>query len=169
MDLIMEFHDQYDRHHGGDANHIDPHFHGTLYDEAIRLWAEKRFRSERSLFIFSTLITHVLASFLIMGAIPLSMTLLGSTIRSRRRQPDRFLSAAISRGYVLTAIWAPGAINLHLVVQATCVAWSSILLPGAVMAALGLGLSYWREKRPKGVLFGADRMDEAPESPETGA
>ena len=122
------------------------------YDAAISLWVERRFGSERSLFIFSTLITHVLTSFLMLGAIPLSITLLGSTIESRTRQPKRFLSAAISRGYVLAALWAPGAINLYLVVQATGVAWSSILIPGALMAMLGLGLSYLMETKGDGIL-----------------
>jgi len=115
------------------------------YEGSIRRWAERRFRSSGSLFLFSTFITHVLTSFLMLGVIPFSMTLLGSTIKSRTREPDRFLAAAISRGYVLAALWAPGAINLYLVVQATGVAWSAILLPGIVLALLGLGLSFWME------------------------
>jgi hypothetical protein len=122
------------------------------YDGAIRRWAERRFRSGRSLFVFSTLITHVLTSFLMLGVIPFSMTLLGGTIKARAREPDRFLAAAISRGYVLAALWAPGAINLYLVVQATGVAWSAILLPGIVLALLGLGLSLWMETGKMGVL-----------------
>ena len=129
------------------------------YDTAIRLWAEKRFRSESSLFLFSTMITHVLASILMLGAIPLSMNLLGCTVNSRIRQHDRFLATAASRGYVLSHLWAPGAINLYLVVQATGVSWSSILIPGLILASLGLGLSYRMETNQKGVL-GGDRDDD---------
>ncbi len=122
------------------------------YEGSIRRWAERRFRSSGSLFLFSTFITHVLTSFLMLGVIPFSMTLLGSTIKSRTREPDRFLAAAISRGYVLAALWAPGAINLYLVVQATGVAWSAILLPGIVLALLGLGLSFWMETGKRAYL-----------------
>ncbi|MHB0897125.1 MAG: hypothetical protein ACYC1A_06220 [Spirochaetales bacterium] len=122
------------------------------YEGSIRRWAERRFKSSGSLFLFSTFITHVLTSFLMLGVIPFSMTLLGGTIKARTREPDRFLAAAISRGYVLAALWAPGAINLYLVVQATGVAWSAILLPGIVLALLGLGLSFWMETGKKGVL-----------------
>jgi len=124
------------------------------YDIAIRRWAEKRFKSESSLFLFSTMITHVLASILMLGAIPLSMNLLGYTITSRIEQHDRFLATTASRGYVLSHLWAPGAINLYLVVQATGVSWSSILIPGLILASLGFGLSYWMETNQKGVLSG---------------
>ena len=121
-------------------------------DVAIREWAEKKFPSDRSLFVFSTLITHVLTSFLMMGAIPVSLALVGSTVESRVEKPRQFLAQSLSRGYVLAALWAPGAINLYLVVQATGVSWSSILIPGFILAALGLGLSYAMECGPGGLL-----------------
>ena len=123
------------------------------YEGSIRRWAERRFKSSGSLFLFSTFITHILTSFLMLGVIPFSMTLLGGHDRSPvRGSLIAFLAAAISRGYVLAALWAPGAINLYLVVQATGVAWSAILLPGIVVALLGLGLSFWMERGKKGVL-----------------
>jgi hypothetical protein len=138
------------------------------YDASIRDWAGSRFATESSLFIFSTMITHLLASILMLGAIPLSMNLLGSTIKSRTDRYDRFLSAAASRGYVLSHLWAPGAINLYLVVQATGVSWSSMFVPGMILALLGLALSYWMESRPGGVLRAgrkeAGRTSEAVES-----
>ncbi len=124
------------------------------YDVSICEWAERRVRSNRPLFAFSTVITHLLASFLNMGAIPLSTNLLGKTIHSRMRQEeaDRFVAVTLSRGYVLAALWAPPAINLYLVVQATGVAWSSLLFPGIVLALIGFGLTYWMETWKGGVL-----------------
>jgi hypothetical protein len=122
------------------------------YDEAIHRWADTRLKSERSLFLFSTIITHILTSFLMLGAIPMSNALMGRTLKSRVSHYERFLAVTVSRGYVLAALWAPGAINLFLVVQSTGVAWSSILLPGIVMALLGLGLSYIMELGRHGVL-----------------
>ena len=121
-------------------------------DEVLKSWAAKRFKSNTALFAFSTLITHVLTSFLMLGALPLSTTLLGSTIRERTENPGRFISVVISRGYVLAALWAPGAINLYLVVQATGVPWSSLLAPGMLLAAMGLGLSVLMETAPGGIL-----------------
>jgi len=124
------------------------------YDLSICEWAERRVRSRKSLFVFSNLIPHILASFLNMGAIPLSFNLMGKTIRSRMSQEeaDRFMSISLSRGYVLAALWAPPAINLYLVVQATGVAWSALLLPGIVLALIGFGLTYWMETWKGGVL-----------------
>lgn len=124
------------------------------YDESICGWAERRVRSNRPLFAFSNVITHLLASFLNMGAIPLSMNLMGKTIRSRmpQNEADRFIAITLSRGYVLAALWAPPAINLYLVVQATGVAWSALLLPGIVLALIGFGLSYWMETWKGGII-----------------
>ncbi len=133
------------------------------YDVSICEWAERRVRSLRSLFVFSNVIPHLLASFLNMGAIPLSISLMGKTIHSRMRQEeaDRFIAVSLSRGYVLAALWAPPAINLYLVVQATGVAWSALLLPGIVLALIGFGLTYWMETWKGGVLRNAPATDKS--------
>ncbi|OQB98995.1 MAG: hypothetical protein BWX81_00064 [Spirochaetes bacterium ADurb.Bin110] len=119
------------------------------YDERICQWANQHARSNTALFSFSTLVTHLFASFLNMGAIPLSMNLMGKTIRSRLsgESADRFLAVTVSRGYVLAALWAPPAINLYLVGQATGIPWSQLLMPGILLAMIGFGLSYWAELR----------------------
>jgi len=129
------------------------------FDKAIEAWANGRIKTTRALFGFSTLVTHVLTSILMFGAIPLSMALLRATLSSRVGDERRFTSVVISRGYVLSSLWAPGAINLYLVVIATGVPWSSLLLPGLVLSALGLGLSFWVESWPGGVLSGAAAAD----------
>ncbi len=119
------------------------------YDEHISNWANQHARGNTALFSFSTLVTHLFASFLNMGAIPLSINLMGKTIRSRlpEESADRFLSVTVSRGYVLAALWAPPAINLYLVGQATGISWSQLLVPGILLAMIGFGLSYWTELR----------------------
>lgn len=123
------------------------------YDEAICGWAERNIHSDRPLFAFSTLITHLLASFLNLGAIPLSMSLMGKTIRARKPEgADRFIAISLSRGYVMASLWAPPAINLYLVVQATGVTWSKLLVPGLIMAFIGFALSFWMETWKDGVL-----------------
>ncbi|MCX7027033.1 MAG: hypothetical protein NT061_06040 [Spirochaetes bacterium] len=73
-------------------------------DDAIKTWAEQRMSSNWALYVFSTLITHVLTSFLMLGAIPVSTALLGPTIQSRMESPGRFTATAISRGYVLACL-----------------------------------------------------------------
>jgi len=124
------------------------------YDELICRWADVRVRTNKALFAFSTFVTHLLASFLNMGAIPLSINLMGRTIRSRMPQQyaDQFIAVTVSRGYVLAALWAPPAINLYLVVQATGVPWSTLLLPGIILAILGFYLTYLLETRKGGAL-----------------
>jgi len=84
-----------------------------------------------------------------MGAIPLSINLMGKTIESRlpKESADRFLAVTVSRGYVLAVLWAPPAINLYLVGQATGIPWSQLLVPGILLAMIGFGLSYWSELR----------------------
>jgi hypothetical protein len=54
---------------------------------------------------------------------------------------------------VLAALWSPPAINLYLVIQATGVAWSSLLLPGIILSLIGFALSFWMETRKGGLLY----------------
>lgn len=138
------------------------------YDTAICQWAKRHLKSNSSLFIFSTMITHILASILMMGAVPLSLNLLDNTIKSRIEQSNRFLSVTVSRGYILSHLWAPGAITLFLVVQSTKVTWTSILIPGFILTLLGFGLSYWQESRPEGVLNNKTINDKSSQTLETG-
>lgn len=124
------------------------------YDHAICDWANRRIRSLKALFIFSNIIPHILTSFLNMGAIPLSINLMNKTIYSRMKEEDakRFLAVALSRSYVLAALWSPPAINLYLVIQATGATWSSMLVPGILLALVGFGLTVWMETWKGGVL-----------------
>ncbi len=123
------------------------------YNKSLRTWMEKAFRSERPLFSFSMLIAHILTIFLTMGAVPFSVAVLDDTVKAHATEPTRFLSSAISRGFILALLWAPSATNLILTVQATGVQWSKLLLPGIIMALLGFGLSYWVEILPGGILY----------------
>lgn len=122
------------------------------YDEAIKSWAARVLKGRASLYVFATLITHLLASFLMLGSIPVSMALLGPTIRSRVDRWERYMAGAVTRGYVLAALWAPGAINMYLVVQATGLSWSSLLLPGFLMAVGGMAISVLLETRRGGLI-----------------
>ncbi|HUX41346.1 MAG TPA: hypothetical protein VMV83_09300 [Rectinemataceae bacterium] len=111
------------------------------YDSAIRAWVEGRFKSLRSLFAFTTLVTHLLTSFLNLGSVPVVVSLFGKALGRRVENYERFISSAATRGYVLAALWSPGAVNLFLVVQATGLSWSRVFLPGFFLAIIGMGLS----------------------------
>jgi len=122
------------------------------YNATIRRWIDTKFRSEHSLFFFSTLISYILTSFLMLGSVPFSAVLLNDSVQSRTRYPAQFISSAISRGFVLALLWAPSAVNLYLVIQATGVAWSHLFLPGIILSLIGIGISFWIEKLPHGIL-----------------
>ena len=111
------------------------------YDSSIRDWVERRLAGKGALFAFATFLTNLLTSFLNLGSVPVLVALLGPAVERRSKEPKRFLAAALSRGYVLTALWSPGAVNLALVVQATGITWSEAFLPGLLLALLGMFLS----------------------------
>jgi len=117
------------------------------YDTAIKVWMQGRFRKRSSLFLLTTLTTHILTSFLNMGAVPVMVSLFGPTLEHRYTDWKRFFSQATTRGYVLAALWAPGAINIYLIVQATGLSWSKVFIPGILIATLGIGLSMLMESR----------------------
>lgn len=117
------------------------------YQNGLHDWLVGRLKGERSLYVFTTLATHLFASFLLFGTIPVMISLLGETIRRSAQSYERFVATALSRGYGLVVLWAPGAINVLLVMQATGVSWSQLLMPGLVLSVLGLLLSFSLEGR----------------------
>ncbi len=117
------------------------------YQASILGWVRKTFRRQSSLFLFTSALVHILASFLSFGSVTVGIALLEQTLKESVDRFDRFTATAVSRGYSLMALWAPGAINVFLVIQATGVPWSAILLPGIVLSAIGLLLSFALELR----------------------
>jgi len=117
------------------------------YNNAIRYWVNRFFKSEEGLFLFTTAATHVFTSFLMFGAIPVMVSLMEQTLKGRVKEYERFMATATSRGYALASLWAPGAINLFLVVQATGVSWSAVFIPGVILSLLGVVLSYLLERK----------------------
>lgn len=115
------------------------------YNTAICHWLNRFVKSKGSLFLFTTVATHLFTSFLMFGAIPIMVSLMEQTIKGRIQEYKRFMAIATSRGYALASLWAPGAINLFLVVQATGVSWSSVFVPGVILSLLGILVSYFLE------------------------
>jgi len=116
------------------------------YNNAIRHWLNRFLKSEEELFLFTTVATYIFTSFLMFGAIPVIVALMEQTLKGEVGEYERFMATATSRGYALASLWAPGAINLFLVVQATGVSWSAVFVPGIVLSFLGIAVSYLLEK-----------------------
>lgn len=112
------------------------------YNAAIRYWLNRSIKNEGGLFLFTTAATHVFTSFLMFGAIPVMVSLMEQTLKSRVRNYEKFMATATSRGYALASLWAPGAINLFLVVEATNVDWSAVFVPGVILSLIGVFVSY---------------------------
>lgn len=117
------------------------------YNRTIKYWLNKSFKKESGLFLFTTLVTHVFTSFLMLGTIPIMISLMEDTLKTQVTHYERFISSATSRGYALASLWAPGAVNLFLVVQATGISWSKVFVPGLVLGLMGIYLSYLLETR----------------------
>lgn len=117
------------------------------YNLAIRYQLNRSLKGEGELFLFTTFATHIFTSFLMFGAIPVMITLMEDTLKRQVSNYERFMSTATSRGYALASLWAPGAVNLFLVVQVTGVSWAKIFFPGLFLGLLGIMLSYFFESR----------------------
>jgi hypothetical protein len=48
------------------------------------------------------------------------------------------------------ALWAPGAVNVFLVLEATGVSWSELFIPGIILSVIGIGISFLLELRTLG-------------------
>ena len=124
------------------------------YDRALRAWLERRVAGRGALFVLVTFVTNLLTSFLNLGSVPILVALFEDAIRRREPRYERFFAAALSRGYVLTALWSPGAVNLYLVAQVTGLSWSAVFLPGFVLAIAGMAMSCLLESGRGGILGG---------------
>lgn len=112
------------------------------YDLAVQYWINRSVKSEKALFLLTTIIVHFFASFMLFGTIPVVVSLLGGVLKQSVTHYERFMSTAASRGYALVTLWAPGAINLFLVIQATGVKWLDLFVPGVILSLIGIAISY---------------------------
>ncbi|CQR70909.1 hypothetical protein SOV_44210 [Sporomusa ovata DSM 2662] len=117
------------------------------YNSAIHYWLLKVHKGEAGLFLFVTIVTHIISSFLSFGTIPVMISLLEKTLKRNVSNYERFISTAISRSYALVVLWAPGTINLLLVVQATGVGWIELFIPGLILSLIGIVTSYVIERK----------------------
>lgn len=116
------------------------------YDETVAFWLERSVSRESTLFLFTSFVTHLLASFLLFGTVPVMVALFGRSLKGGIDEYERFLSSAIVRGYTLAVLWAPGAVIMLLVLQVTKVAWLDIFVPAVLLAMAGLATSYAVER-----------------------
>ena len=116
------------------------------YHQTIEYWLTRTFTKEASLFFFTMLATHVFASFLLFGTVPVMVSLFAKTLKKNVSHYERFISAAVARGYALVVFWAPGAVNLFLVMQATGTQWTELCVPGLLLAGIGMITSYFFER-----------------------
>jgi len=129
------------------------------YDTALETLMYKRFRKGIFLFAFVTVTTHLLGSFLLFGTIPVTMSLFGKGLKRLGPAYEQFVSAAITRGYALVVLWAPGAVNVLLILQATGLKWSDIFIPALLVSLMGIVTSCLLEGRTilrKGITFQED-------------
>lgn len=118
------------------------------YSSSLSYAISNIFRSERGLYAFISVIIHLLGSFLLFGTIPVTLSLFGKAVRDKVPSSYKdFLCAAMSRSYGMVVLWAPGAVNVVLVMNAVGVTWTELFPLGALVAFGGLLLSIisWKE------------------------
>lgn len=115
------------------------------YDTALEYYLKKNYRKEISLYIFLNLIIHVIGSFMLFGAIPMLYTIFYEPLDKMVDDSKRFLATALSRSFSLVALWAPGTINVILILQVTGARWLEILPLTVLLALIGLVTSIFLE------------------------
>jgi hypothetical protein len=75
------------------------------YQESILRWVRRTFKRQLSLYLFTSALTHVLASFLSFGSVTVAITLLEKTLKKSVDRFDRFTATAVSGA---TPSWPSG-------------------------------------------------------------
>ncbi len=112
------------------------------YDRALETYLKGRFTTESRLYMFISLIGHILGSFMLFGTVPMLYALFGRPLKDMVHQPERFAVTAIGRGFSLVTLWAPGAVSVMLVTSSTGASWVSILPGVVVLAIMGMFTSF---------------------------
>ncbi|MDR2007267.1 MAG: hypothetical protein LBP78_08530 [Acidaminococcales bacterium] len=116
------------------------------YADSLRYLILRAFDNERAIYIFTMLVTHLFSSFLLFGTIPVMLSLVGAPLKSIVKDYRQFAATALSRSYSMVVMWAPGAVNILLVLTATGARWADMFFLGASLSALGIFLSYFMQR-----------------------
>lgn len=117
------------------------------YENTIESLLQKYFGKDKHLFLFTTILSHLLAVFLHFGTIPITLSLMGDTLRKRIKNFHRFFSTTVGRGYAFMTIWSPCGIMVLIVLKVVGIEWSQLLLPGLMLCTVGIISSYLVESR----------------------
>lgn len=108
------------------------------YDKALQQFLQATYRKESSVYIFLSLISHILGSFMLTGTVPMMFAIFSDPLKNMVHEPKHFTVTAICRGYSLVTLWAPGAINVILALQATGANWLQVAMPAIILTLAGL-------------------------------
>jgi hypothetical protein len=117
------------------------------YERVLEKYLQLNFKKEVSLYVFVNIITHVLGSFMLAGSIPMLINIFSDPLNKMVHNSKRFLATALVRSFALVALWAPGTVNVILILEVTGATWLQIILPVAFLTILGLVTSVLLEAK----------------------
>ncbi len=112
------------------------------YNNCLKYLILRTFKNERVVYIFTLVVVHMFSSFLLFGTIPVMVSLLGEPLKKVVKNYQQFLSTALTRSYSMAVMWAPGAVNVVLIVNATGAKWVDMFFLGIALTLWGLFLAY---------------------------
>lgn len=115
------------------------------YNNSLTRFLQSNYKKETSLYSFLSVITHLLGSFMSFGTVPMLFSIFKEPLDKLVHDSKRFTVTAMSRSFSLVPIWAPGAINVNLALQATGTKWMAVFPAAFILAILGLITSIFME------------------------
>jgi len=111
------------------------------FAENLRFLILKVLHTERSIYVFAIMVIQLFSTILLFGTIPVMTALIGEPLSKVVGNYQRFMSTALTRGYASIVMWAPGAVNVLLALNATGAVWKETYLQGLFLGALGIVLA----------------------------
>ena len=116
------------------------------FDLVLENYLRQKFRKETGLYVFISLITHVIGSFMLFGTVPVMYSFFSRPVEGMVKDPRRFAVTAIGRSFSLVTLWAPGAVSVVLVLETTGANWFSLMIPALSLTLMGLATSILLEQ-----------------------
>lgn len=117
------------------------------YDRFLKQYVQGRFKSGGSLYLFLLVLTNLLGALLSLGAVPLVFSIFRGGVKDRVEDYERFIVTAVSRGFAMATVWAPGMASVILAMQATGAQWLDIFTVNFWLGLVGIATAVMMEKK----------------------
>lgn len=129
------------------------------YDKAVTDVLIAKPKSKYNLFVLLEIMSHILASVLSLGAVPVILSAVKPAVEKHVEDSKAFMTKGIMCGYSTLFLWAPSTVTVLMCIHIFNISWGEYFFPAFILAMIGilLGIFIGRIKY-RGDNFGTSNI-----------